>query len=292
MSQRWNILTIFLSLIALAISLTVIFYPSCHHFPSPTLSELSGPSEPVLPQTVETIVAAPHSTITIDGHEIEAPAGTGIQYSVKSKVIDEGGYESLRRSATSKGASLETSAAEVAGTFNSSAPVVGLGEGDDGGATASGGSLDTTFSAKGATTNPLVWVGILALIGAGVAFYFGLRRAALIAGVLGVGLIVAGMFPGLMVFIVAAVVLLLVGTFLWAEYKGKSHKEALRATLAGVEDLKDAGIRMLVKSNIASHADEKDKATIREVKKADELPSERPGAFVPAPTPSTPPTVQ
>jgi hypothetical protein len=192
---------------------------------------------------------------------------------VEMRYVEHGPSSKTTEHATGTGAGLTTTSDEAASKFVTSAPgstLPGIGS--------TGGSLSSTLSVRNlrdAAGNPLLWVGIVSILAAGVAFYFGLRRAAIVCVAIGIGFLAASMIPGWGWFILAAVGLVAVGVYVWAELTGKNTREALRAVVAGVEDLPTEQRRQ-AKARIASHADDRDALTIRAIKRADGLPSERP----------------
>lgn len=138
-------------------------------------------------------------------------------------------------------------------------------------ASGGGGESDTTAkSAPSLWSNPLLWVGILCVLGAAAAFWLGLRRAAIVLLIVGGGLIAAALYPWLMLFAVAGVVAVQFGPHLYAEFQARRNHEALRAVAAGVDAL-DADDYVKVTGEIAKHADAADKAVIRKVRRADGL---------------------
>lgn len=190
--------------------------------------------------------------------------------------------------------------------FNGTPPIVGLGA--DGSLSGSGGGSDA--NQKGSALrippmpwqNPLFWIGLGLLGVTGFGVYAGLRRLALISGVAGVGLIAAAFYPVILLFAVAAVVVVVFGPYIYTEVKKRRAEqddnesyEALRAVVAGVEHrtlsnemkntLRVAGIaregpemdalvmrlQRNVKEAIAKEADERDKKVIDEVKREDKV---------------------
>lgn len=197
--------------------------------------------------------------------------------------------------------------------FNGTPPIVGLGA--DGSLSGSGGGADA--NQKGSALripplpwqNPLFWIGLGALGVMGFGIYAGLRRLALISGVAGVGLLAAAFYPAILLFAVAAIVIVIFGPYVYAEVKkrraeqtakekeseGDRYYEALRATVGGVEHrllpsemkktLKAAGVSLSeadmdalvgrlqrnLKDAIAKEADGQDKEVIDEVKREDKV---------------------
>lgn len=164
-------------------------------------------------------VTAPN-TVSIDGHQITAQPGS----SITVRREESRGSEIQKGSASGVGAGLKNGGKDVAGDFDASAPSAG-----GGGWAANGGGSKITYTALGGSeTSPLMWAGIACLVGAGVAFYFGLRRASLVCGVLGGVFIVASVLPVsfyVAIGIIAAAVVVAIGVYLLAEHKGKSREE-------------------------------------------------------------------
>jgi hypothetical protein len=108
------------------------------------------------------------------------------------------------------------------------------------------------------------------LAGAGVAVYFKMRRAAMIAGVGGAGLIAAAMLGPVGIFIVAGLGAVGLVVYLKAEHEHTTVKEALRAVVAGVEAA-PAEAAAAVKAEVGKQADTRDKTAIAAVKAKDNL---------------------
>lgn len=208
------------------------------------------------------------------------PAGSKVRVEVKHR--DEGSATNGEQS-TGKGASATSEGDKLNDQITGEAPV--LARGADGSASAKGGGIDRETSASAvkvpasAWANPLLWAGILAIAGAGVAVYFGLRRAAVISGIAGAGLILSAAYPGLMLLMLLGVVVAVLGPYLYAEWqkrKGdmnqRSAYEALRAVVAGVEGPGvPAEARAAVKAVIAKESDAADRAVIDQVKREDKI---------------------
>lgn len=213
------------------------------------------------PPATSPALAPDNSTVSINGNEIRAPKGSTIVYESTSDRVAKG-----------TGAGISTDNAEAAADFNAGAPDTGLiGEGN-----ATGGSLKSSFRMKlPSGTSPLLWVGVAGIVGAGLCFYLGLRRAAIVCALIGVGFIGASALPNVALFILCAVGAIVLGFYIWAEHTGRGFHEALRAVVAGVETIPDDNIRRNVKTLVASHADERDTSIIKKVKARDGLKSER-----------------
>lgn len=189
-------------------------------------------------------------------------------------IVDEytGGTTTTHETGSATGAGAEARGDKLSDSVTGSAPAIGLG----GGVSAMGGAFSREARVESldrAMNNPLLWVGILGILGAGACFYFGLRRAATICGVVGGGMIAASMLPGWAWFILAVVGLVGLGVYVWAEHGGKRSYEALSAVAAGVADLKTIAPESytLVKERVKAHANVKDNKTIDAVKAKDRL---------------------
>lgn len=160
-----------------------------------------------------------------------------------------------------------------------------VGRGADGSQTAEGGGADTQQYGSALRVpplpweNPLFWTGLACLGIMGFGIYANLRRLAVICGVAGIGLIATAFYPVILLFAVAAVVIVLVAPYVYAEVKKRKAEqddeaswEALRAVVAGVEGKGvPAEARQAVKNAIAAQADARDKAVIDEVKRMDAI---------------------
>lgn len=190
--------------------------------------------------------------------------------------------------------------------FNGTPPLVGLGA--DGSLTGSGGGADSNQKGSALRVppmpwqNPLFWIGLGCLGVMGFGIYAGLRRLALITGVAGVGLIATAFYPVILLFAVGAVLVVVLGPYVYAEVKKRKAEkddnesyEALRAVVAGVEhrtlpsemkktiqaalppgtsvdyDKLILQLQRTVKEAIAKEADGRDKEVIDEVKREDKV---------------------
>ena len=180
----------------------------------------------------------------------------------------EGGGETehLTVSGSANGASAMVEGDKIDQGLNSTAPDLNLGEGI-GGSGGDTGAKTIATAVKGGFG--LIGVGILCLLGAGVALYFGLRMAAVYAGGVGILLIAIGLYPSLALFAVLAGVAG-VAYIIWSEHKSKRATEALRAVAAGIEGVPD-DMKAAVKAEIGKHADQADTATIATIKMKDNL---------------------
>lgn len=167
-------------------------------------------------------VTAPN-TVQIDGHTITAQPGANI--TVRKEQSQGSSIEKQKGSASGVGAGLQNGGKEVAGGFDASAPSA-----QGSGWLASGGASKIKFTALGGSeTSPLMWAGIACVLGAGVAFYFGLRRAALIAGLAGGSLIVASMLPQWAFIIIALAGAGVLVFYVYSERQAKASTELAKS---------------------------------------------------------------
>lgn len=225
------------------------------------------------PEQEETIRQAlnlpPGSTITLQ-HEA-------------TKTTDQGTLE-VTEEASGKGAALRASGEKIVGDFNATAPQASLGENR----TASGSDVADSMKITGSVNlwaNPLMWVGILCILAAGACLYLGLPpKATLITAIAGAGFITAAIMPGVLIFLLAAVGLIVVGPYIYTEWKAiknktkleeeaEGYREALRAAVAGISDLKtrNPDLYNAAKAAISSHTTDDDIAVIQQIKTMDRL---------------------
>ena len=194
----------------------------------------------------------------------------------------DGGTLEVTEEATGKGAALNASGEKIVSDFQGSAPSAAYGS-------ASGGDTRAKSSIVGGSNlwaNPLLWVGVLCVIGAGVAVFLRLPvRVSGISGAVGVGLIAAAVYPATLLFIVAGAVLAIAAPYIYAEFKAKQGTqahEALRSVTAAVSDFKQAAndptnptvppeAWKRLKADIESHVLPEEKAVIDTVRAKDRL---------------------
>ena len=237
---------------------------------APTSDQAPQPEAPTVTSAAQPAPPSP-TEIEFDGHRVSVPAGRAVSIKSTKEASDAGGYEKHKGNASGKGAGLVSSFEKAVLNFNASAPLanlVGLGG-------ASGGTTDiaATFAGK-AGTPVLAWIGGLMFLGGVVALCFkriGDGAILCVGGLVAVGASTLGPAGWLVFILVAAAV---GGWLWWKSHKGMRASEALRAVLAGVEDLPETE-RKLVKSKVKNHAEPADTKTIGSFKKRDDLPSER-----------------
>lgn len=211
----------------------------------------------------------PATSVVFNGGRVVVPEGSIVDLEIEG--IEVGAQSSTQQRATGVGAGLETSSPEGAAGFEASAPGATLP-----GVSATGGSsaFDGTWKIGGQAVNAFALAAIAALIGAAWLAYRRAMRPALVAGVLGVAFAALAVYPGATLLVAGLAAAVCVALYIRAAGKGEAVNEALRAVVAGVEDLPE-GERQRVKGKVASHATEEDRATIREVKIADGYGGER-----------------
>ena len=254
-------------LVAVIVSFTLA---ACHRAPATPPSRGAPDPQRVTAAPPADVPASP-TEIQFDGHRVTVPAGKPVTIKSTREETDAGKYEKHEGNAAGKGAGLVSAFEKAVVNFNASAPIanlVGLGG-------ASGGTTDiaATFAGK-AGTPVLAWIGGLMFVGGVVALCFkriGDGATLCVGGLVAVGASTLGPAGWLVFILVAAAV---GGWLWWKSHKGMRASEALRAVLAGVEDLPETE-RRLVKSKVKNHADRADTKTIGGFKKADDLPSER-----------------
>ena len=203
---------------------------------------------------------------------VQLPGGGTV--TITQSQTTDGGSVKTTEEAKGTGASGEAKGDKSELKIDGSAPTAKL----PGRAESDGGSVKSSGSAKIDASlfgNPLLWAGILSWLAAAVSVYLRLPlRVALIAVAAGAAFICAALFPAAMLFLVGGTAVAGVGFFVWSSMQadqGAKAKEALRAVVAGVATA-PIGAAEAVKAEIAKHADESDKAVIKKVKKADDLP--------------------
>lgn len=218
------------------------------------------PASTHIEQEVE---SAPRTTTTkrITGF---TPDGNPI---TEETTVSEPGVTRQRLYGEATGAGASATGDKLDQQIDSGAPTLnlpGVGKG-------SGGSVSGDVTASVAGISVFIILGGLCVLGGIASFALQLYPRTGI-GLLAVGgcLITVGLFPWLW-WLLLAVGLIAVGLYLWAERNGKSMHEAVRAVAAGIADL-PGDLQNAAKDAIGRHADDRDKATIKAVKKADDLP--------------------
>ncbi len=212
------------------------------------------------------------------------PPGTQIEFE----------HVTASEKASGEGASLEASGDKANTDIDSSAPTAAL----SGGAKSSGGTAKGGASAlqyQFSWLPILCWIaGVGCLAFAGWQFKLGSIKNATSFAVVGAAFIAVGFFPALLLVGLAGIAVWLLiqsgvlskvatdnrklfinsaSNAMVSESQAHENYEALRAVAAGVSDLKDVDpvAHAKVLGLIARHADENDKATIKAVRRADDL---------------------
>lgn len=210
----------------------------------------------------------------------DLPPGSEFEVEISNR---DGGTVRTVNEGRGVGAGAVAEGDKLSDAFTGSPPMVGLGA--DGSQTAQGGGADRNVRATAVRIpplpwqNPMFWLGLLSLAGCGACIYMKLRRAALVTGLAGVGLLVAAFFPVVLLFVAAGAFAVVAGPYLYAEWKkakaeadADAKNEALRAVVAGVEH-RDVPVdaQRAVKAAVAKEADASDKDVIDAVKRADRV---------------------
>ena len=104
------------------------------------------------------------------------------------------------------------------------------------------------------------------LVGAGGCLYLGLKRAALICLMGGLGFVAASFLPGAALVILCLLGVAGAGFYIYAEHKNLSYFEAARALNDGIKDLPDAE-RKKAEEYVAAQATTRDAKTILDLSK-------------------------
>jgi hypothetical protein len=249
---RWG-LEVMIAVVIAGLVAAMMFGGGC------TASTRVTPASTHIEQEVE---SAPRTTTTkrITGF---TPDGSPI---TEETTVSEPGVTRQRLYGEATGAGASATGDKLDQQIDSGAPTLnlpGVGRG-------SGGSVSGDVSASIAGVSVFVILGGVCVLGGIACFAMQLYPRAGV-GLLAIGgcLIAVGLFPWLW-WLLLAVGVVAVALYVWAERNGKSMHEAVRAVAAGVEDLSD-DVKSKVKDRIRFHADARDKAVIKNVKKADEL---------------------
>lgn len=220
----------------------------------------------------------PSTRIKSGNTVLEVPPGSTLTLEHVLETDDTGPTSSFTRSAESSGASLSTSAPEIAADFDASAPTTSL-SGEDGG-NASGGDLSTSLNLRGMKpSNPLFWIGGLLFLGAGVLLYLKRITAAACAAGVAITLIACAAFPAFaLILALTALVLgalVLSGNAAFLGHQADTFEKTTRDLLALNETL-PADSRRLVKDKASTILTDTTKSSIKRIKRKYNLPSERP----------------
>lgn len=223
---------------------------------------------------------------------MKLPPGTKIKVDVVNTV---GGSVTTKEYGKGKGAAAETEGDKLSDNVTGDAPETTL---SGGGSSRGGGVTKNTkatalFPTAVPWANPLFWLGVLLLTGAGGLFLFKSKvpfivpkDLPLVMAGAGAGCLAAAFYPAILLWVFLGIVAFLVVPYVIskakqakaqeeaekAEAEAKRQNEALRAVAAAVDDPKlSEAARREVKERVATHADDADKATITEVRMSDKL---------------------
>lgn len=179
--------------------------------------------------------------------------------------------EIVTESVTGTGVGVTAQGEKIDSTLQTGAPSVKLPP-----ASADGGGSESRIKVWGSTVNPAVIVlafgGLACWAGAVLCILrkWGLPRAPLVLGGAGLAFFVAALWPAIVAYLAGLLALGGLVAYLFSERGSTRFREALRAVTAGVAAAPD-DIQSAVKAEIGKHADDADKATIKRLKKADDL---------------------
>ena len=248
---RWGFETIIV--IVRAFLLTTIIFGGCSA--STRVTPATTTIQQETDSTPRTTTTTRVTGFTDDGKPLTEAVTVAEPGVVKSRVVG-----------TATGAGASATGDKLDQQFDSGAPTLnlpGVGKG-------SGGSASGDMTASVAGISVFIILGGLCVLGGIVSFALQLYPRTGI-GLMAIGgcFIAVGLFPWLWwLLLVAGVGALLL--YVWAERNHKSMREAVRAVAAGIEDL-PGEIKARAKEAIGSHADARDKATIKAIKRADDL---------------------
>jgi hypothetical protein len=199
-------------------------------------------------------------------------AAVGLPPGTVVEIVDNG-WITTTESGSGVGVGAEAVGDKLSESFDGSAPNVGL----SGGGISSGGGAKRTGKAsafvppEGLAQNPLIWAGIacgLLAVAAGV--YLKNVKAAMALGGLGAAFIVAALFPGFLLLIVAGAAVVGGVVYLRSEQVKGQYIETTRALVAAI-DHPDVPVdaKKNVAATLAMEADTADKRVIAKVRAVD-----------------------
>jgi hypothetical protein len=225
------------------------------------------------------------------------PPGSTI--TIETTETKDGGFLKIEEEATGIGAGFSARGDKVVSDFNASAPAANLvGKGQSAGGDTS--SKSTVVGSTSLWLNPLFWFGILSILVAVATLLvrppvspvaIPLRATAII-GIVGIGFIAAALFPGILLFLVAATGLVLLVPYVQREFaaareqdraqRGAAATKALRSVAAGVADFKRAASDptnpivppeswVRLKQFLESHVEPDEKSIIENIRREDNL---------------------
>lgn len=169
---------------------------------------------------------------------------------------------STKTEGVSVGAGAKASGDKLSESMTGSPPALDL-PGIGGG---TGGGIERTFKGAAIASNPLAWIGGLALVGGVATLMMGMRRLGF--GLAGGGLaaIAAAAVPAWAWVILAVAGLGIVGWIVWAEVEGKRTKGVLTKVATAVSRL-DEPAADAFKAQAGDIMDAKDKAVVDRIKR-------------------------
>lgn len=203
------------------------------------------------------------------------PAASPVQITLPENMDPERAYavrtktQGPRTTESGKGtgSGYTTTGDKTTANVDTTAPTTSLSSGG----ASSGGSARAMLSAQ-ITDNTVklacIIIGIV-LAAAGIAGWrFLHQRMFLGVSAFGVGILMLGLVPWP---VAALICVVAIGGALWFAFRDTAaFREGLRAVAAGVDSLPDMQ-RNMVKEEIGKHADERDKTTIKQIKRDDDL---------------------
>lgn len=172
-------------------------------------------------------------------------------------VSDFGPVDEVKSTAKASGAGLTASGDKLTENFDGSPLTVGLDGigGGSGGGVKSRGTIENKVGSAivKAASSPLMWFGLGGIVVGVLLFLIPLRRAAMIVGISGIGLVAASFIPAWAWIALAVIGLGIVGFYVYAEFAKKNGDGTLRTIVKSVENLPEEAAAA-VKAKIAEHA--------------------------------------
>lgn len=199
-------------------------------------------------------------TRVTETREMPMPADKGGVWAGTQKittVTDYGPVDEVKSTAKASGAGLTASGDKLTENFDGSPLTVGLDGigGGSGGGVKSRGTIENKVGSAivKAASSPLMWFGLGGIVVGVILFLIPLRRAAMIVGISGIGLVAASFIPAWAWIALAVIGLGIVGFYVYAEFAKKNGDGTLRTIVKSVENLPEEAAAA-VKAKIAEHA--------------------------------------
>ena len=184
---------------------------------------------------------------------LNLPPGTLVEVEFQSR---DGGTLKVTQEATGKGAGAMAEGDKLSENFTGSPPEARLDDTGD----AKGGDAKAKQSASAIQipplpwANPLFWLGVACLGGAGFCIYARLRRGAVVCAIAGVGLLAAAFYPVLLLWTIGGVVAVLLVGHLKAESESGERESLLTKITKGIDSKGVAeNVRAQVKESIGGN---------------------------------------